>query len=100
VPQRWREIGGRMALGARRADILGMILRQGGVLVLAGEAAGLAGTLACVPLLRSLLFEVPAASPVAIAGSMGLLGLVALAAIALPAWRAARTEPVKTLRGE
>jgi ABC-type lipoprotein release transport system permease subunit len=53
-----------------------------------------------VPLLRSLLFEVPAASPVAIAGSMGLLGVVALAAIALPAWRAARTEPVKTLRGE
>ncbi len=100
VTQRWREIGVRMALGARRADILGMILRQGGVLVLAGEAAGLAGTLACVPLLRSLLFEVPTASPGAIAGSMSLLGLVALAAIALPAWRAARVEPMKTLRGE
>jgi predicted permease len=100
VSERWREIGVRMALGARRGDILGLILRQGGVLILAGEIAGLAGTLAAVPLLRSLLFDVPAASPAAIAGSMALLALVALGAIALPAWRAARSEPMQTLRSE
>jgi predicted permease len=100
VTQRRREIGVRMALGARRADILKMVLRYGGLLVLAGEAGGVAGTLASVPLLRSLLFQVQAANPAAIAGSMVLLALVALAATALPAWRASRVEPMGTLRGE
>jgi predicted permease len=100
VTQRRREIGVRMALGARRMDILRMILRYGGLLVLAGEASGVVGTLAGVPLLRSLLFQVQAVNLAAIAGSMGLLGLVALAATALPAWRAARVEPMGTLREE
>ncbi len=100
VSERRREIGVRMALGARRADILALVLRQSCVLVVGGEIAGLAATIATVPLLRSLLFEVPAASPLAITGSMALLALVALAATALPAWRAARTEPIATLRSE
>ncbi len=100
VTQREREIGVRMALGAQRADILRMVLRYGGILVLAGEAAGVAGTLASVPLLRSLLFQVQAVNPAALAASMALLALVALAATALPAWRAARVEPMGTLRGD
>ncbi len=100
VAQRGREIGVRMALGARRSDVLGMVLRQGLLLVVAGEAAGLAGGLVLARLLRSLLFEVGTGDPLAIAGTLLLLALVGLVATALPASRAARVDPMATLRAE
>jgi predicted permease len=98
VAQRGREIGVRMALGARRADVLGLVLKQGFLLVLAGEVAGLLGGLGLARLLRSLLFEVGARDPAAILASLLLLALVGLAAIALPAARAARVDPMVSLR--
>ncbi len=100
VAQRSREIGVRMALGARRADVLSMVLRQGLFLVLAGEVAGLAGGLALSRLLRGLLFEVGTWDPLAIAASLVLLALVGLLAIAVPASRAARVDPMTILRAE
>jgi predicted lysophospholipase L1 biosynthesis ABC-type transport system permease subunit len=100
VAERHREIGVRMALGARREDVLGLVLRQGLLLVLAGEAAGIAGGLALARLLRGLLFEVGTGDPLAIGGSLLLLALVGLAAVALPAARAARVDPMVSLRAE
>jgi len=70
------------------------------VLILAGEAIGLAGGLGLGRYLKSLLFEVQAADPAALAGSLLLLGLIALAAVTLPAWRASRVDPIETLRTE
>ncbi len=100
VAQRAREIGVRMALGARRGAVLQMIVGRGLLLVLAGEAAGLAAGLVLARLLKSLLFEVGAADPAAIAGTLLLLALAGLAATALPAARAARVDPMTTLRAD
>ncbi|MDP9122579.1 MAG: FtsX-like permease family protein, partial [Acidobacteriota bacterium] len=100
VVQRRREIGIRMALGARRSDVLGMVLRQGLILVLAGELSGLLSGLALGRLLRTLLFQVRTFDPPAVAASLALLALAGLLAIALPAWRAAQVDPIETLRTE
>jgi predicted permease len=100
VAQRRREIGVRMALGAQRPQVLGMILRQGALMILAGEAVGLAVALGFGRYLESLLFEVEAADLSAIVGSLAVLALVSLAAVAVPAWRAARVDPIETLRVE
>jgi putative ABC transport system permease protein len=97
VEQRRREIGLRVALGARRRDILGMVLRDGLLRVLAGLAVGLAGALALGGALRSLLFEVPPTDPpTLLAATAGLLA-VALAACYLPARRATRVDPTVAL---
>jgi putative ABC transport system permease protein len=100
VLQRTREIGVRMALGARRADVLAMILREGMKLVAAGMAAGLAGSLALARILAGLLYQVSATDPFTYAAAAILLGCVALLACGLPAARAARVEPMTALRVE
>jgi len=104
VAQRAREVGIRMALGALRRDILMLIVRQGMVLVASGLGAGLllAMVLTLVvtssPLETELLFGVSATDPLAFGGATAFLALVALAACAVPALRAARVDPMVTLR--
>jgi ABC-type antimicrobial peptide transport system permease subunit len=100
VAQRTREIGVRMALGAKPMDVTRMILRGGmklsGIGLLAGGAlaAGLAA------LLRSLLFGVTLVAPGIYAGTAGALVMVAMVACVIPARRAARVDPAVALRNE
>jgi predicted permease len=98
VGQRTREFGIRMSLGARRLDVLRLVVRQGLLLAAIGIAVGLAGAFALTRLLSSLLYGVNATDPVTFAGVTGLLAAVAIAASFLPAWRATRVDPVIALR--
>jgi putative ABC transport system permease protein len=100
VGQRTQEIGIRMAIGAERRDVLGMVLRGGLTLVAVGVMVGLALALALTRVLQSLLFGVTAHDPLVFAGNAALLVTVAALACALPAWRATRVEPVVALRAE
>lgn len=98
VSRRTQEIGIRMAVGATPGNILAMILIHSGNLVLMGLLCGLALTLALGRLLSNLLFGVSAFNPVVLAVVCGLLLLVAVAATSIPAWRAARIDPLNALR--
>jgi predicted permease len=100
VARRTKEIGVRMAIGARRADILRMILREAGLLVGLGLVAGLAASLAGAQLLRSLLFGIAPRDPFTLAATCGVLLLTGLFAAWWPASRAASTEPMQALRME
>jgi predicted permease len=98
VRRRRQEIGVRMALGARSAGVLAMVLRDGLRLALAGAAIGLAGALAVSRLLRAVLHDVSPADPVAFGVALAVLVAVAVAASIVPARRAARVDPAATLR--
>ena len=100
VKRRTPEIGVRMALGASRGQVLGMVLRQGLGLVACGLALGLAGALALTRLMGSYLFEVPATDPVTFAVVPALLAVVATCACLIPGWRATRIDPMSALRYE
>jgi putative ABC transport system permease protein len=100
VAQRTQEIGIRMALGARHADVLAMVVRHGAVLAGIGLVVGLGGALALSRLLSSLLFQVSPTDPPTFASGTVVLTAVALLAAALPARRAARTDPMVALRSE
>ena len=100
VAQRTREIGVRVALGAARSEVLGLILKQGMLLVAIGLGIGLAGALAATRVLQSLLYETEIYDPLTFAIVPLLLAVVSLAACYVPARRAAVVDPMVTLRSE
>ena len=95
-----RELGIRIALGATPRQIQAMVVGQGLTLVAAGLAIGLAGALATTRLMRELLFGVAPADPLTFSAIVLVLGASALAAAYVPARRAARIDPVESLRAE
>jgi putative ABC transport system permease protein len=99
VTQRAQEIGIRMALGADRRQVLGLILWHGLKLALAGLTLGLGAALACTRVMASLLYNVPPTDAVTFAAVSVLLIATAIAASFIPAWRASGTDPATTLRG-
>jgi putative ABC transport system permease protein len=98
VAERTREIGVRSALGATRADILGLILRQGLLLAGLGVVIGLAGAAAASQTISVMLFAISPLDPATYLAVIALLTVVAAIACGIPAWRAARVDPVVTLR--
>jgi ABC-type antimicrobial peptide transport system permease subunit len=100
VQQRRHEIGVRMALGARAADVVGAVVRRGAQLVLAGIVIGTVGGLLGARLMEKLLFGVPPGDRLTFIVIAAVLGGVGLLAAYLPARRATQVDPVSVLRGE
>lgn len=100
VSQRTHEIGLRMALGARRMDVLKMVMRQGIGLAIGGVAVGLVASLGVTRVVRSLMNGMLPANPLTFLMVATLMIAVALIASFLPAWRATRVDPVIALRHE
>ena len=100
VAQRSREIGVRLALGARREDVVGMVLRSGLAVTLPGVAAGLAGAVALSGILASFLYGVSSRDPATYVGVAAVLVSVATLATYLPSRTAARLDPLVVLRDE
>jgi len=100
VSQRTREIGVRMALGAQRAQVYRMVMRQAGWLTILGLVIGLAGSIGTSTAMASLLFSVKAWDAATLGGVAAVLGVAALMASFLPARRAASVNPTDALRAE
>jgi putative ABC transport system permease protein len=99
VRGRSREIGIRTALGAGTLDVLRLVIAEGMTPAAVGIAAGAVAALAAGPVLRRLAFGISASDPLTLAAVSGVLATVALGASLLPAYRAARLDPLKVLRG-
>jgi predicted permease len=100
VNQRTREIGVRMALGANRIAIVGLVLNQTVVLIVVGLCVGLGGAAALTRSLQALLFGVTMFDPLTFTGVAVLFGLVGIVASYLPARRATRVDPLVALRAD
>jgi predicted permease len=100
VTRRTREIGIRLSVGARRAEIVGLFLGESAWITAAGVALGIPLMLVCGKLAASLLYGLEGGDPLTVAAATVTLILIALAAAFVPAARAARTDPVRALRHE
>jgi ABC-type antimicrobial peptide transport system permease subunit len=100
VGQRTHEIGVRIALGARRRDVLALILSQGARLTFLGIAIGVAASLGLTRLMSRMLYGVSASDPLTFVCVAAILALVALAACYIPTRRAMRVDPTVALRHE
>jgi putative ABC transport system permease protein len=100
VAQRHREIGIRLALGADRRRVMGLVLGEGLIVASVGVGIGALGALGLTRTLRTLLYEVSPTDPVVLAGTIGGVLLIALAASYVPARRATRVDPAIALRAE
>jgi ABC-type antimicrobial peptide transport system permease subunit len=100
VSRRTREIGIRIALGAERGTVIGMVLREVALLTLVGIGLGVPTAVGLSRLVRSQLFGISPADPVTIGVAAGTLILVALLAGYIPARRASRVQPILALRSE
>ena len=100
VARRTHEIGIRMALGAARADVLGLMIRMAGRLVALGLVIGLVASLTLAKVLQSEIFHVPSTDPLVLGGVVLLLTLTAFLACVVPSRRATRLDPMSALRHE
>ena len=100
VEQRTRELGVRIALGARSLDVMALVISGNATPVILGIAFGFLGGIASARLLRHLLFGVSPFDPVALAGVAGIVALAGFVARCVPVRRAIRLDPVQALRPE
>ena len=100
VSESRREIGVRMALGASRAEIVGMVLERSVKVTAAGAVAGAGLAIAGSEVVTKLLYGTPATHPVTFAGGIVLAFVVAMAASVIPARRALAIDPAESLRAE
>ena len=100
VSQSTHDIGVRIALGAQRANILGLVVRQGMELAAIGIAGGLTGALVLTRMMASLLFGVSATDAITFSTVAVILGAAAFTATVIPAHRATRVDPMVALREE
>ena len=100
VVRRTKEFGLRMVLGAQGGDVLGLVMKQGALMVLIGLTAGLITALQLTRLMASLLFAIAPTDAATFASVTAALAVVALAACYVPARRATRVDPMQTLRYE
>jgi ABC-type antimicrobial peptide transport system permease subunit len=100
VAERTREIGVRAALGASRADILTLVVRQAMTLTGVGVAVGVAAASVSTRAITAMLFGISALDPITYASVVVLLTAVAAMAAGVPVWRAVRVDPATTLRAE
>jgi len=98
VSQSTRDLGLRMALGARRANLLWLVLSHGLVLTAGGVVLGAAGALSLTRLIENLLYKVSPRDPLAFGSALVVMAIASTTACLLPAWRATRTDPVRALR--
>jgi ABC-type antimicrobial peptide transport system permease subunit len=100
VNERRREIGVRIAVGAKPGDVVRLVMREGGLLVAGGLLAGVPAALAAAQLIRAQLYGVGPSDPHVFVLVSAVLSMVACGAMVLPAIRASRTDPISTLRAE
>jgi ABC-type antimicrobial peptide transport system permease subunit len=100
IARRRNEIGVRIALGAEQSRVVRMVLREVATIVTVGVVLGVALSLGATRLVVSFLYEIAPTNPATLGVSAAVLVAVGLAAAALPAWRAAKLDPVAALREE